>query len=706
MTQPFPELGCYGLAGHTESPADLLDEIRFAETLGVGAMFLSERFNLKDAGVLAGAAATISHRIGIGTAATNHNTRHPLVTATMATTLHRLSGGRYALGLGRGFDALFDVMGLPRVTGAQLEDVIGIYRTLWSGGSVLGHEGPAGSYPYLSQDSSFDEQIPILLMAIGERTLRLAGRVADGVVLHTFLTDEALARSVRIVRESAEEAGRDPSKVRIWAVLATVEESVPEEVALRKTVGRLATYLQGYGQVLVDANGWSRDDLERFRQDPLVDGYPGAFDAVGTTEQLGYLRDELIPAEWLAASATGLGGDLRRPHRRPVRGWRRQRDPARCHAVRAGAGGRGVERSPRPGPVRGAPRQPGMVAVTSGDVVCGPELLTSAWLSAALGRTVEVRSVDAVGTGQIGACYRVTMAGDQGRETVLAKLPAADPGTREMLAGAYRGEVTFYADLAATVAVVVPRCEYAAIRPGTGDFTLLLEDLAPAVQGDQLGGCSVAQARAAVVNLAGPARSPLVRPDPDAGARTLRERPRRRRDPRGALRPGDRDLRRRAADRCSPTTTSTRCTACVEVAERWALGRAERFALVHGDYRLDNLMFDDESVWAVDWQTLSLALPARDLAYFVGTSLDEDDRRASEEELVAAYHSALRGHGVSSYSLEQCWDDYRFAMVQGPLVAVFGYAYGTRTERGDRMFAAMVRRACAAIRDLDTLALV
>jgi probable F420-dependent oxidoreductase len=305
MSQPFVELGCYGLAGHSDSPSDLLEEVRLAETLGLGAVFLSERFNLKDAGVLAGAAAAATHRIGIGTAATNHNTRHPLVTATMATTLHRLSGGRYALGLGRGFDALFDVMGVPRVTGEQLEDVIGIYRTLWSGGSVVGHEGPAGSFPYLSQDSSFDERIPIMMMAIGERTLQLAGRLADAVVLHTFFTDETLERAVRTVRRAAEEAGRDPAAVRIWAVLATVEESVPEELALRKTVGRLATYLQGYGQVLVDANGWSRDDLDRFRRDPLVDGYPGAFDAVGTTEQLTYLRDEVIPAHWLAASATG-----------------------------------------------------------------------------------------------------------------------------------------------------------------------------------------------------------------------------------------------------------------------------------------------------------------------------------------------------------------------------------------------------------------
>lgn len=120
----YPEIGCYGLAGHTASPRDLLDEVRLAERLGIGSVFLSERFNVKDAAVLAGAAAAATETIGIATAATNHNTRHPLVTATFATfatTMHRLSGGRYAFGLGRGFDVLFDLMGVPRVTGAQLE---------------------------------------------------------------------------------------------------------------------------------------------------------------------------------------------------------------------------------------------------------------------------------------------------------------------------------------------------------------------------------------------------------------------------------------------------------------------------------------------------------------------------------------------------------------------------------------------------------
>ncbi|MFL6062292.1 MAG: TIGR03857 family LLM class F420-dependent oxidoreductase [Marmoricola sp.] len=305
MSQELPELACYGLAGHSATPSDLITEARLAEQLGIGSIFLSERFNTKDAGVMAGAAAAATSTLGIATAATNHNTRHPLVTATMATTMHRLSGGRYALGLGRGFDLLFDLMGVPRVTGAQLEDAIGIYRRLWHGEAVAGHDGPAGSYAYLNQDASFDEDIPVLLMAIGDKTLELAGQVADGVVLHTFFTDETLARAVRIVRDSAERAGRDPASVRIWSVLATVEVSLPEELRLRKLVGRLATYLQGYGAALVAANGWDPADLERFRNHPLVQGYPGAFDAIGTTEELTRLAEEALPAHWLAASATG-----------------------------------------------------------------------------------------------------------------------------------------------------------------------------------------------------------------------------------------------------------------------------------------------------------------------------------------------------------------------------------------------------------------
>ncbi|MFN3338222.1 MAG: TIGR03857 family LLM class F420-dependent oxidoreductase [Dietzia sp.] len=300
----MPELACYGLAGHSASPADLIVEAARAEELGLGSILLSERFALKDAAVMAGAAVAATTRIGVGTAATNHNTRHPLVTATMATTLHRMSGGRYAFGLGRGIPLLFDIMGLPHVTSAQLEDAIGIYRTLWRGGSVVGHDGPAGSYPYLVQDSSFDEDIPVLLMAMGDNSLRLAGRIADGVVLHTFMSDTAVERSVRLVREAAERAGRDPAQVRIWSVMATIEDSLDETARLRKLVGRLATYLTGYGEVLVRVNGWDPAGLERFRADERLSAHSGALDATDDLDLLRHAR-EVLPDEWLACAAVG-----------------------------------------------------------------------------------------------------------------------------------------------------------------------------------------------------------------------------------------------------------------------------------------------------------------------------------------------------------------------------------------------------------------
>jgi probable F420-dependent oxidoreductase len=298
------ELGFYGLAGHTEQPRDLVEEVAEAERLGLGSVFLSERFNVKDAAVLSGAAGAVSTTLGIATAATNHTTRHPMVTATVATTMHRLTGGRFALGLGRGIELLNGLYGIPTATTAQLEDVIDLLRRLWHGDLVMAHDGPAGSYPLLHQSSSFDEDIPIVMTAMGERTLELAGRVSDGVVLHTYFTDETLARCVAAVRRGAEQAGRDPAAVRVWSVLATVGDHLPEEIRLRKTVGRLATYLQGYGDLMVRVNDWDPEVLVRFRQDDVVASFPGALDATGTTDVLEHVAG-LLPDEWLAPAATG-----------------------------------------------------------------------------------------------------------------------------------------------------------------------------------------------------------------------------------------------------------------------------------------------------------------------------------------------------------------------------------------------------------------
>ncbi|CAN5604965.1 phosphotransferase [soil metagenome] len=339
--------------------------------------------------------------------------------------------------------------------------------------------------------------------------------------------------------------------------------------------------------------------------------------------------------------------------------------------------------------------------------------LSPAVITAALqgsGHDVVVTSVDAepVGTGQMAGSYRLRFGfeGDPGEvpPTLVAKLAIGPMDKRTSVAGAYRTEVDFYRHLAPTVAIRVPRCWHASVSEDATDFLLLLDDLAPAEQGDQIAGCTPAEAEAAAVNLAG-LHGPrwcdptlvdgtLAVVDADQGdllAEVL--------EPMTAL------FTDRFAGRISPEDQEV-LERVPAVAGAWLSGRPERFAPVHGDYRLDNLMFapDGGPVTALDWQTLSLGLPARDLAFLLATGLSVEDRRAHEDDLVAAYHQALLAHGVTGYDVAQCHDDYRFSMFQAPLIIVLGCAVGTPSERGDEMFLTMTERSCAAIRDLDPFA--
>jgi len=304
MSSILNELGCYTLAGAPRDTRSMLDEVRDAETMGLGSVFISERFNVKEAATLSGAVAAVSQRVGIVTAATNHHTRHPVLLGAFATTMHRFSGGRFTLGLGRGIERLMGALGLPPVTTAQLEDIAGLLRRMFRGEVILGHDGPAGKYPLLVLDTTFDEDIPLGLTAFGPRTLELAGRAFDTVILHTYFTDETTRRCVETVRRAAERAGRDPASVSVWSCFATVGDHLGEEQRLLKTVGRLATYLQAYGDLMVTTNRWDAGVLQRFRADPLVSSFRGAFDQVASTQQLEHVAS-LIPASWLEPAATG-----------------------------------------------------------------------------------------------------------------------------------------------------------------------------------------------------------------------------------------------------------------------------------------------------------------------------------------------------------------------------------------------------------------
>jgi len=295
----FPELGFYALAGQAESSRDLIGEVRLAERLGLGSAFISERFDKKEAAVLSGAAGAVSEQMTIVTAATNHNTRHPMITAAIARTMQSLTGGRFVLGLGRGIPVIQDTYGMARITTAQLEDFVGIMRRLFRGEVIMGHE----SYPVLYL-AAINEELPLGLVAFGPNSLALGGRCFDQVILHTFFTEETTRRCVATVKEAAVRAGRDPDQVKVWSCFATIGDHIPEDRRLMKSVGRLATYLQGYGDLLVQTNGWDPAVLERFRSDSVVAGFLGGIDSNATTDQLGHIAT-LLPDEWLTASATG-----------------------------------------------------------------------------------------------------------------------------------------------------------------------------------------------------------------------------------------------------------------------------------------------------------------------------------------------------------------------------------------------------------------
>jgi probable F420-dependent oxidoreductase len=303
VANDLPELGFYTLAGHADSSRELVNEVRDGESMGFGSVFISERFDKKEAAVLSGAAGAVSDRMTIVTAATNHNTRHPMITAGIARTMQSLTGGRFVLGLGRGIPMLQDAYGMDRITTAQLEDFAGLMRRLFGGEVILNHVGPAGAFSLLYLPK-VDQPLPLGLVAFGPRSLELGGRCFDDVILHTYFSEETTRRCVGQVRQSAERAGRDPDSVRIWACLATVGDHIDEDLRLKKTVGRLATYLQGYGELLVRTNGWDPAVLERFRSDEMVATFSGGFDSVATTQELQHVAT-LLPGEWLAQSATG-----------------------------------------------------------------------------------------------------------------------------------------------------------------------------------------------------------------------------------------------------------------------------------------------------------------------------------------------------------------------------------------------------------------
>ena len=164
----------------------------------------------------------------------------------------------------------------------------------------------------------------------------------------------------------------------------------------------------------------------------------------------------------------------------------------------------------------------------------------------------------------------------------------------------------------------------------------------------------------------------------------------------------------RYADRLSAEDSATLASFAAG-AKRWVERRPSTRTLVHGDYRLDNLMFERTAsgiqVAAVDWQTLAIACGGQDLAYLLGNSSPAEQRRDHEDRMLAAYHEEMNRLGVE-VTADQVRADYVYGAFQGPAITMLGSLAVGQTDRGDEMFMAMASRSCAQIRDLDALSLL
>ena len=349
------------------------------------------------------------------------------------------------------------------------------------------------------------------------------------------------------------------------------------------------------------------------------------------------------------------------------------------------------------------------------------EDITAEWMTAALGQTginAQVASVKpeniGEGTGANGVTARLKIAyapgGGAGPASLIVKLPATSPAVKQVAIRQqfYQNEIHFYDDFADRIAINIPRRYYSGMDEEAGRYALLLEDMAPAVAGNDLTGCTFDEAELAVVEMAklhaGWWNSPeldsitwLPTGEPNVEAAQDRFQ--------GSVWPG---LMTNYGNVLSPTVKEV----CRKFIDDF-IGTISQFSampntLTHSDYRLANLLIggppSSRTVTVVDWQRVARAKGPVDIAFFMVLSLPPEQRREWESTLVQMYYERLLEYGVTHYSLEQCRQDYRLGAF-GPTRITLSLAARPDTDlgggNGKLLQTTLMERVAAAIEDLN-----
>ena len=319
---------------------------------------------------------------------------------------------------------------------------------------------------------------------------------------------------------------------------------------------------------------------------------------------------------------------------------------------------------------------------------------------------------EAIGTGQVGDSARLHLTYDRtdgGPPSVVGKFPAEDQTSRATatMFGLYRKEVGFYRELHHLLDVRVPQPYVAEATEDGSEFLLIFEDLLPLRGGNQLDACSLADAREAVRQAAA-LHAPSWGNPAIIETDWLKVKPETVEMIRALYDKGQQVFAERYADQLEPEYM-TICAGLAAVHDNW-LGRDRGTkCLIHGDLRLDNMLFGlhggKEAIAVLDWQTVAAGNALTDLGYFMGCGIGRDLRRAHEGELLALYCAEMTARGVPM-TVAEIWTEYCIGALHGVSTAVFSSAYVERTGRGDANFLSMARGACDLALEHGSLALL
>jgi probable F420-dependent oxidoreductase len=233
------DLSSYILAGRVTDASLGLTQATDAERLGFRRVWLSERYSLKESGVLLGGIAAVTTRLGVGTGAMTLAARLPIVTAAMGATLHSAFGPRCVLGLGLGAIEFNQPHGLDVSSYVALTDYADILKRLWRG-EVVDYDGPAGTYKGLVFPDTYPGPAPGVwqVQLGGPKACKVAANPAfDGVMLGVSMTPGAVRTSARLIREECERTGRDPASLRICVPVHCAPDVDPGEVIANPSYG-------------------------------------------------------------------------------------------------------------------------------------------------------------------------------------------------------------------------------------------------------------------------------------------------------------------------------------------------------------------------------------------------------------------------------------------------------------------------------------